>query len=103
MGETSGFLGTPLGCLFSTQLLPAFVEVFAIGSFGDKILPANEMRRLIKLRLGLSLAPASVGGNLQEQFKACHMDRKGGFAKVIEKKRLFLLLYLRKCCYYLNY
>ena len=50
--ETSGLLRTPLGCLFSTQLLPGFVEVFGFGSFGDKIFPANEMRRLIKLRLG---------------------------------------------------
>ena len=63
--------------LSSTHLLHGFVEVFANGSFGDKILPANETRRLIKLRVGLSLTPASVGGNLQEQFKPCHMDRKG--------------------------
>lgn len=36
----------------STHLLPGFVEVFANGSFEDKTLPANEMRRLIKLQVG---------------------------------------------------
>lgn len=68
--------GQPWG-LSSTYLLHGFVELFANGSFRDKILPANEMRRLIKLPVGVILTPASVGGNLQEQFKPCRMDRKG--------------------------
>lgn len=100
---------TPRG-LSSTHLLPGFMEVFANGSFGDKIFPANEMRRFIKLQVGLSLtpeaAPGSVcgwGGNSQGQFQACRMDRKGGFAKVIEKKSVFLLLYVSNRWYHLNY
>lgn len=34
--------------LCCTHLLPASVEVLAGGGFGDKILLANEMRRLVK-------------------------------------------------------
>lgn len=52
------------------------------GSYGDKILSANEMRSLINFELGLvSLTPvaaqeSSAGGNLQEQLRASYMDRK---------------------------
>lgn len=81
VGGTDQFLGEPPGA-FPAHLLPGSTEVLTNGSYGDKILPANEMRRLINFELGLvSLTPVaaqgeSAGGNLQEQLRASHMDGK---------------------------
>lgn len=48
----AGSSGAPRD-LCPMYLLPGSAEELALGSFGDKILPANEMRRLTKLRVGL--------------------------------------------------
>lgn len=95
VGENDWFPRTPSRGPFLPTPAPGVVEMLANGSFEDKILPANEMRRSIRLPVGLG-EPDTSGcpGCVCLRVGICKtclepaLDRKEGFAKAVEEKML---------------